>query len=140
MLLWRRWCGVTATQIADAQRLARAWDAAHPREPQAVTLNRLPGFGPLYFPPSGDADPPSGVSFAPGRVAGVGVGNRPARFSAPRRMKSTCPLTLRSSSAAQRFNAARTSGSVRSRNGLRGAMVATLVRVRSLPIDRASPC
>ena len=32
-------------QIAEAQRLAREWDEAHPREPEALTLKRLPGSG-----------------------------------------------------------------------------------------------
>ena len=31
---------VTADQFADTQRLAREWDAAHPREPEAVTSRR----------------------------------------------------------------------------------------------------
>ena len=32
-------------QIAEAQRLAREWAAAYPREPYALTLNRLPASG-----------------------------------------------------------------------------------------------
>ncbi len=28
------------TQLAEAQRLAREWDAAHPREPEALAVNR----------------------------------------------------------------------------------------------------
>jgi hypothetical protein len=28
---------------AEAQRRTRKWDAAHPREPQFLTLNRVPG-------------------------------------------------------------------------------------------------
>jgi len=33
------------TQVAEAQPLAREWDAAHPREPEALTLKRLPAGG-----------------------------------------------------------------------------------------------
>jgi hypothetical protein len=33
---------VTKRDVTDAQRRAREWDAAHPREPEALTLNRLP--------------------------------------------------------------------------------------------------
>ena len=32
---------MTADQIAEAQRLARAWDAAHPRDSPPSPLNRL---------------------------------------------------------------------------------------------------
>ena len=36
---------MTPDQIADVQRLAREWDAAHPREPQAQALHPLPRSG-----------------------------------------------------------------------------------------------
>jgi TPR repeat protein len=33
---------LTPDDLSEAQRLAREWDAAHPREPEAVIWNRLP--------------------------------------------------------------------------------------------------
>ena len=33
------------TQSAEAQRLAREWDAAHPREPETLTVNHQPAVG-----------------------------------------------------------------------------------------------
>ena len=44
---------MTADDLSEAQRLAREWDAAHPREPYALTLNRLPASGRMAVPSRG---------------------------------------------------------------------------------------
>ena len=36
---------LTPDDLSEAQRLAREWDAAHPREPEFLTLNRQPASG-----------------------------------------------------------------------------------------------